>query len=69
VNSLLLNLKGALQNGMGLIRRPFLDFFFYLRRLLHTGWRDTHILRAQMLASWDKITETKGLARVKVDLP
>jgi hypothetical protein len=25
--------------------------------------------KAQMLASWDKITETKGLARVKVDLP
>ena len=25
--------------------------------------------KAQMLTSWDKITETTGLARVKVDLP
>ena len=25
--------------------------------------------KKQMLASWDKVTETKGLARVKVDLP
>ena len=25
--------------------------------------------KEQLLASWDKITETKGLARVKVDLP
>ena len=25
--------------------------------------------KEQMLASWDKVTETKGLARVKVDLP
>ena len=30
----------------------------------HTDWA-----KEQMLASWDKITETKGLARVKVDLP
>ena len=26
---------------VGLIRLPF-NFFFDLRRLLHTGWRDTH---------------------------
>ena len=25
--------------------------------------------KAQMLANWDKITETKGLARIKMDLP
>ena len=34
------------------------------RALLIIEWA-----KEQMLASWDKITETKGLARVKVDLP